>query len=330
MKAPKKLVELLNKKQAFIDESRGRLEKDVVNLQSKLLNKLIAEIVPELDIKDGIIQDSEKNYRLLSSLDKAYNQFIKTASSVIIPEMAKTTEEIAALNKLYFERANFKTMGQRFEEVIQATSRKIDLRLGLKGGQSVSGGFIDSVVKDKALATELKNFTSKSIAGQVDMKQYIQGLSDLVNGIPKEVIKDGKKVITQTGGLEKQYQRYAYDLYQQYDRAYSVSLADEFEMKYFIYQGGLISDSRDFCAAHNNRVWSREEAEEWVKWMPYMGTYPENYEVKAKDLYEIPSYLSYAGYTPLVDAGGYRCRHSIGYISDELAFELRPELKGSE
>ena len=62
---------------------------------------------------------------------------------------------------------------------------------------------------------------------------------------------------------------------QQYDAAYNSKLADEFDMNYFVYQGGLIDDSRDFCAAHNNKVWTREEAGGCgVNWTPSLGEYP--------------------------------------------------------
>jgi hypothetical protein len=115
-------------------------------------------------------------------------------------------------------------------------------------------------------------------------------------------------------------------LYQLYDAAYNSTLAQEFDMNYFIYQGGLIKDSRDFCAAHNNKVFSREEAADWVNWVPSMGDYPAGYEIKQKDTSH-PSYMDYPGYTPLVDRGGYNCRHMLGWISDELAFDLRPDLK---
>jgi hypothetical protein len=39
-----------------------------------------------------------------------------------------------------------------------------------------------------------------------------------------------------------------------------------------------------------------------------------------------PGYMNYPGYDPLVDRGGYNCRHIIGWIPDELAFKYRPEL----
>jgi len=37
--------------------------------------------------------------------------------------------------------------------------------------------------------------------------------------------------------------------------------------------------------------------------------------------------MAYPGYDPLVDRGGYNCRHQLSFISDELAFKLRPDLK---
>ena len=88
----------------------------------------------------------------------------------------------------------------------------------------------------------------------------------------------------------------------------------------------MIDDSRDFCAAHNNKVWTIEESKEWINWTPSKGEYPMDYTVKAKDLYSVPGYMSYPGYDPLLDRGGYNCRHSLGFISQDLAFKLRPEL----
>jgi hypothetical protein len=126
--------------------------------------------------------------------------------------------------------------------------------------------------------------------------------------------------------LERQFQRYAYDLYQQYDAAYNLTLGNEFGFNYFIYQGGLVEDSRDFCAAHNNKVWSKEEAEKWSEWTPAEGIYPEGYEVKAKNIYEVPSYMNYIGYDPLIDRGGFNCRHSLGWIADDIAVDMRSKV----
>jgi hypothetical protein len=150
----------------------------------------------------------------------------------------------------------------------------------------------------------------------MNMKDYVKLLKDKITGTENY-----------TGGMERQFQRYAYDLYQQYDAAYNLTLGNEFGFNYFIYQGGLIKDSRDFCAAHNNKVWSVEEMKTWSEWTPSKGEYPAGYEVKQADIYAVPSYLGYPGYDPGIDRGGYNCRHALGWIPDEIAFKMRPELK---
>jgi hypothetical protein len=157
---------------------------------------------------------------------------------------------------------------------------------------------------------------SQAVTSQINMKEFIGVIKEYVNGTD-----------VKSGVLDRQFQRFTYDTYQQYDAAYNKKLAEEFDMKYFVYQGGLIKDSRDFCAAHNDKVWSVEETEDWRTWTPAKGQYPAGWEVKAKDMNSVPSYIDYPEYDPLVDRGGYNCRHIIGYIPDNLAFRLRPDLK---
>jgi len=325
MKIPKRISELLLKKQAFIDFHRGRLEKTVLKLQTDLTDKIILEIIPLLEItKEGRIADTVSNYQLLGQMDKVYKGLTNMSSSLISNQMSGVITGIINLGKSYFTIAMADNLAFRFDKVVDATAKKMNIRIGLDGGQMVHGGYLESFLKDQTLGTQIKNYIAKSVTGQIDTKDFISGLTDLVKGVP-HIDKNGFTI--QTGALEKQFERYGYDLYQQFDAAYNSTLAQEFEMNYFIYQGGLIKDSRDFCAAHNNKVFSREEAVEWVNWTPSMGDYPAGYVVKQKDMGDHPSYMSYPGYTPLVDRGGYNCRHMLGWISDELAISLRPDLK---
>jgi hypothetical protein len=65
----------------------------------------------------------------------------------------------------------------------------------------------------------------------------------------------------------------------------------------------------------------------WATWTPADGEYPPGYEVKAKDIYAVPSYLGYPGYDPGLNRGGYRCRHALGWIGEQLAREMNSDLK---
>jgi len=326
MRLPKRLNDILLRKQAFIDAERNRLEQSVVKLQSRLLDDIITEIMPALDVRNGVILDTKNNYRLLADLDRIYKDFTKITADVVTENMSGAIGGIVDFGKRYFA-ISFVDLPVRFDKVISSAASNMNLRIGLDGGRMIRGGFLESLVKDTSLLTEVKNYVARSITGQIDTKDFIRGLKDMLQGVPKTIVKDGKRIITQTGALEKLYQRYAYDLYQQYDAAYNKALADEFDMNYFMYQGGLIEDSRDFCVAHNAKVWSREEADTWKNWRPVDGQYPEGYKVKQKDIYKHPGYMDYEGYNPFIDRGGYRCRHGLGWISDELAYRLRPELK---
>lgn len=327
MKVPKRLLELLKKKQEYINKHRALMEKSVVDLQSQFLNDILSGILPDLTIKEGTLADDIVNYRKLSDVDQIFKQWNKIHELTVSPQIINTTAGIAQLENAYFGVAIVGNMTERIDKVIDLVAKKTNLRLGIDGGKMVRGGFLESFFTDQTMATNVKNYISKSITGQVDTKVFIKGLTELIEGVKREVYVNGKKIITQTGMLDRQYQRFAFDTYQQYDRAYASSIAKEFGMTYFIYQNGLIDDSRDFCVCHDGLVWSVAESETWTEWVPADGDYPEGYEIKQKDLYKHPGYMDYPGYQPLVDAGGYNCRHSFGYVSDELAYRLRPGLK---
>jgi len=315
MRIPRRIADILKKKDEYLDAARSKLESSVVRSQSRLLADVLKELIPELDIKDGVIQETAKNYRLISSIDKIYKGFASGVNPVIADQIVKATGKIAELSVDYFKIVLSGDLPARFDKVVTTANELIDLRIGLKGGKFIRGGFLESFFNSNTIGTELKEMTSKAVSSGMDRKEFIDLLRDKITGVDQKA-----------GVMERQYQRFAYDLYQQYDAAYNKTLGNEFGFKYFIYQGGLIKDSRDFCAAHNNKVWSVEEAKEWPEWTPSKGEYPAGYEIKQKDVYAVPSYMGYPGYDPLIDRGGYNCRHSLGWIPDDLAFKMRPEL----
>jgi len=279
------------------------------------MDAIIDDIISELDVVNGIIQDTAKNYRLVASLDKVFRLFSVEQASVLLPQITASVTAISDIGDSYFLAIATESIMKRFDKIVEGAKVITDLRFGLKGGKFVRGGLIEELISQFG-ATEVKQIMSKAVAGNMGKREFIKQMRGFVTGM------EGKPGIS-----ERKWKQFAYDIYQQYDATYNKKLADEFGLEYFLYQGGLIDDSRDFCAAHNNKVWTTEEAETWATWTPAQGEYPEGYEVKAKNIYETPSYMGYPSYDPFLDRGGYNCRHQLGYISEELAFKLRPELK---
>jgi hypothetical protein len=316
MKLPKRISQILKAKQDFIDRQRTLMENTTIKAQSDLLSAIIAELIPQLDVKDGMIQETANNYRLMSVLDKTYKNANIVYNQVLLTQVVSTTAKLTKLNTSYFEVMLSGNIPARFENIVAKTEKMINSYIGIDGGKLKKGGFLESYFSQNVLNTELKQMTAKAVTTNMDIREYTKILKDKITGTDEY-----------KGGLERQVNQYVGDLYQTYDQAYNKTIGNELGLTYFIYQGGLIDDSRDFCAAHNNKVWSIEEAQEWATWTPAQGDYPAGYEIKAKDMNSTPSYMGYPGYDPLINLGGYRCRHMLGWITDDIAISMRPDLE---
>jgi hypothetical protein len=317
MRLPKRIDDILKRKDVFLADVRRKFERSTVRLQSSLFEQIIEEIIPRLDVKDGLLLDNANNYRLISELDKVYDTFNTKVAETILPQVNKGIDQIIKLNETFFTLA-IADLPARFAQVLEKTKVLTDLRMGLRTGKMIRGGMFHSMLRTEP--SQLQQLLAKAVTSQSNMREFIRIIKENIVGTEEK-----------KGLLDRQFQRFAYDTYQQYDRAYNKKLGDEFGMKYFAYQGNLIEDSRDFCAAHYNKVWSIEETKDWATWTPARGQsdgeFPDGYEIKAKDIYVVPSYIGYPGYDPVIDLGGYNCRHIYAPIPDQLAFKYRPELK---
>jgi len=316
MKLPKRLSEVLKRKEDWIAGREAKLQTAIMKMQEALLARTMSEIIPKLETTNGKIRNTLKNYQLLASLDKMYKDFEGVQRLAFVSEIGDTAKGIMKFNSNFFTVSMGAALPELFKEILKNTSEILDLRVGLKGGEIVGGSFLDDLIANKNLLLELKQFMGQAVSAQIPTKDFIKGFNDLIVGIEDK-----------PGGMDKQFKRFAHDVFMQYDRAYAATVADKAGMKYFIYLGGKITDSRDFCVAHDGKVWSNEDAKKWTTWTPADGEYPAGYEIKQKDINKVPSYLNYPGYAPRIDLGGYNCRHHLGYIMDELAYQMKPELK---
>jgi len=296
---------------SYIDRQTLLLDKELVSYQNKILNQLIKTLYSSMDVKAGVIQDTANNYRVMGQINRTLAEVEVMNAEQIAGRIGRVTDRIDKFNLKQFGIAI--GTSSKLERVAGLASGRMDNRLGYVGERLTKGGFLSNILGTEEIAAQANNLITKSVTAQVNMKTMISDLSELIDG--------GEKL----GLMERKFDRLAFDIYQQYDAAYGEQLAEQFDMNYFIYQGGLVEDSRDFCREHNNRVWTREESEDWPTWTPAKAQFITDF--KQKDIYSVPSYIDYPGYQPLIDRGGYNCRHAIGWISDELAFKMRPNLK---
>lgn len=315
---PKKIQDIVNKKQEYIDNSRNNLEKSVVKMQETLLNKVIEDILPQLDTKNGKILNTVNNLRLIEKLDKIYNTFNINTQANVVKSIGVSLQGLNKFNNNYFtELALDDITKKRFDSVVKSTNNQMNASVGIdKSGNINKGGFLDSFVNDKTLLTELKQMVVRGVTGQ-------QNIANFKNEIKTKITGNDKV----TGGFERYYKGFAYDIFQEYDRAYGQNMANEFNLNHAIYQGGLINGSRDFCRDHEGHVYTRDEISQFGKWTYAKAEHIEKFKDPGAQE-GIPSYIEkFPNYNPFIHCGGFNCRHQLSWIPKEYAFILRPALK---
>lgn len=303
-----KLQKIVNQTVNFIEDHNGLLEKQVRKMQEELVKRLLAELIPQMELApDGTIKNTWKNIKILEELNKTFTRFQTDVGDNTISKFIEGFYKVNLFNNQYYLQLN--KSGQAFKKklfdnVLKGTEKKMMYRLGLtEAGGVRANSWLDGFISDKSVQRTISEYVLKSVGSQIPIKDFSDGLRGMVEGVNEN-----------SGIFERYYRQYAYDTYSQYDNAYAEQLATGLDLNAFMYQGGLIKKSRPFCIEHNNKVWTREEAKEWPEW-------------KDPDTGEVPSYIaSFPGYDPLVNLGGFNCRHKLSWITNQMAIKLRPEL----
>lgn len=284
---------------SFIEKSRVKLRRDVTALEKKLFTAILEKFISELDIADDKIISNDKNINLVSAIEKIVTAFNNSDYLKVIRNFGTDLMKIQGMNKLYFQIVEEdRKKVERISEDVDKVMRK---RVGLEvDGKIKKNGYLDKLVRDAKLKVKLKQYAYKSVINQKPLAEFKEGMKKLVVGQPE------KKV---NGLLQQHINTFAYDTYQQFDRSTGELFANKLGLRAFIYNGGKIKTSRDFCVKRNGKVFTVEEAKKWkdLEW-----------DGKNKN------------YNPLQDAGGYGCRHTLDYIGDSLAKRLRPDINLSE
>ena len=291
--AKKKSQKQLSKERAdFLQAREDLLKKKVNKLEVKLFDKVFEHYLKSLKTDQGKIVDDVSNRQMVNGLNKIYALFQKIDNAPIIGEWLKDMNSIKDLNVRYFENIS--------KEGVKASKNVVDeainKRLGLTDeGKIVKDGFADKFARDDKMLRTLKKVSNKAIVKKLSLEDFRDSLKVAISGNSK---------VVNSGGLQKYYRNFAYDTYQQIDRLAGQKFADAFGLSKFIYQGGLIATSRPFCEHYNGKV---VDAQRFSK-------------LKVEDLpVDQRSGIPEKDWVPLIELGGYGCRHSKDWIQDDVA-----------
>lgn len=279
-----------------IEGNIGRFEGEVVDMQEALLQTMLSDYISKMEVANGVVVNSPANFRQLAKFDAAFARFDSLYQRNRLRKFAGELLSLSQFSLQYYGRVGY---GPETLNKISGAVDVVEGFIGIKDNKLVKGGFLDLLGQTNEVKLKLKNYVLNSISTKKGYRFFIKGFRELVVGPNKDT----------DGVLQRYYRVYAYDKFNQVREVANQYAAEEIGLKYFIYEGSLIATSRAFCEKRAGKVFSVAEAQTWKN-------DPTLIEKKTKE-----------SYNPLIERGRYNCRHFINYISEDLAVELRPDLK---
>jgi hypothetical protein len=249
----------------------------VGRVQNSVYNQLIRSVKNlELD-SDGYILQNAANRKILYEAEELINILLPGEDFTrIVSETIAVLPQIDVLNSEYFSTISDKFNPSRnYFKVLQSqTIEKIESFL-LRDGLSF------------AVKTPLKDILNLNINTGGSFDGFLQQLRNFILG-DNEL--DGR-LISYSRGLLK-------DTLFNYSRAYQQAVTADLKLVYFLYAGGLMDKSRDFCIERSGRFFHESEIIEWAK-LDWKG--------RNKDTTESSIFIY---------CGGHNCSHSMIPVSE--------------
>lgn len=283
---------------------RARLD-ELSGIEKILFKRLTDELASEITEQDGRIT-SKKGYVSLSKvIDRVFDMIQKKNLKNMGTGMARDMLNVLMLNANYY-RVLAVNQGTRFSSINDTVDNILRQRLGIAdGGRVQRNGYLEQLFQDQVSRDEVKLIVHKAVTAGVPMRKLTKALREKVVGTG-----------TAAGTLESNLGGFVLDTYNLADSITNNEFGKRLGLQCFIYSGGLIETSREFCRKRNGKVFTTAEAnKEW----PLDSTLPRT---KA----ERQAGGAPGDYIPLEDRGRYNCRHRLLYISNEDAVRRRPEL----
>lgn len=284
------IAELIRVRLQHLDDARRELT-------------VLAESV-ESTLYDLLTQNYDDFVKNLSRFYAAYSVFVQKEWLPLVSNIVATFRLIETWNADYFNAQQISR--------IDAIGNKVEKRLlsmyGLTpAGKAIKGGYVDALSNYPDAADSLARFLMReSVAGRKS-PIVLRELGWLTKG------NNGP------GLMVKTMNTFVFDRMQEADRVVQTVYAEELKLTAAMYSGGTIDGSRPFCKARNGKVFLYSEIEKFGTSADAYGGYAD----KSRGYF---SGKPTTGYNPFVQAGGYACRHSFGFVSNRTALRLRPDL----
>lgn len=278
----------------------SKIKADYINSREKLIRSKISQ--KQLDLFDELFNkylsglagkefSAAEEARTIAKIERAVKDFSVNTNAAILNDYTRAATSLGDLNMSYF--ATMFKDAVLLDQIRQKTQQSLNKRLGLnEDGTLKRNGFIDKAIADKTIQSEIVRETKKAISNNYDYYKLKSTFEKIIIGTTE-----------QSGIFDRYYNTLAKDILSSIDNGNSKIYADELGLKYAYYSGGLMKTSREFCIKHNGKIFSQDQIDNFKN------------DPLIQDMYG----ANISDYNPNELPGGYGCRHSLDYITADLA-----------
>ena len=273
------------------ERARTATEATVRSLQNAAYTAILEWLAGSIQTEAGAIKYTAANLSKVQGLYKVLAGLQRRFQGTMLGGVLDWTGKLIGLNQDYF--ASFASPA----ETVQETALRLTLeRWGYNSLKSelIPGGYFETLFSNQEIGRKVARLVNQAITQKIPLDKFQKTFKQVFVGKPGE------------GMLEKHWKTNSFDLFQRIDRTANLVYADRLGLNYAIYSHTFEEDSRAWCISHGNKVFSKPEILDW-----------KNKEWAGKNKF----------YEPFYDCGGYNCRGHWSWVSDGVAFHLRPELK---
>ena len=281
------------------DKKRKQREKEIQDLQSKL-EKQIQAIQASLwtSVVDRLLSFdlSEKseikwtvgNMERANRIAVTVEQGLRARTASLITWIIRQVRRLLRVNTEYFEAVK----PYEYKSVEERAAKLILRRLGYDTASDtlIAGGWFEAMTSGAGIKQVLARDLMQAITGKMTQAEFAKQFRVKFLGLA------GQSYVT------KHFETFRHDFFMSVDRAIALIYADELGLNYAIYAGTVMDTTRDFCERRVNKIYSREEILAW-----------ERLDWNGKKI----------NHNIFLDLGGYRCRHVLSWISDEMAEAMK-------
>ena len=235
--------ELANAIETLILKADARFATNITALQNDLNNQLLS-ILKDLEIDtSGYIVQSSTNRRILNKADDKINEIFRSNLYV-----KAVSNYVAVVPKIDLQNINY------FHEI--KTNFQSN-RVFLKNLQADAIAAVEKFILQDGLKAQVINPLSQIMSQNVNtggmFSGFLQQVKDFIVGSPD------------IEGRAMRYTRvYLRDILFQYSRSYQESVTNDLGLDWYLYAGGLIDTSREFCIERAGKFFHRSEIEKWA------------------------------------------------------------------